>query len=121
MKRNGGSSAVKNIIMPQYTLDKRLNVYREYDSPPDSIFIGLGWDENPETKRRHYRRFYNQELENVKEIMPVSTPFESFEIKRGQSRGASKSWFSFGAQKQDESGEVSDEQVVGKFKGVVTV
>ena len=33
------------------------------------MYIGLGWDEEPEQKRRHYRRFYPDELENVKEIM----------------------------------------------------
>jgi hypothetical protein len=81
--------------------------------------MGLGWDENPEQKRKHYRRFYNSELENVKEVMPIPTPFATYDLKRGQSRGASKSLFSFA--KTDESGAASDEQVVGRFKGVVTV
>lgn len=54
--------------------------------------------------------------------MPVETPFESFEIKKGQSRGAAKSWWQIGTTtKMDEDGNVSSEQVVGKFKGVVTV
>jgi hypothetical protein len=29
----------------------------------------LGWDEDRETKRKHYRRFYPDELENITEIM----------------------------------------------------
>lgn len=45
--------------------------------------MGLGWDDNPEAKRRHYRRYYPDELENIKEVMPVSTPFDTFEIKKG--------------------------------------
>jgi hypothetical protein len=55
--------------------------------------------------------------------MPVPSPFETFEMKRGQSRGASKgfSLFGGGAKKTDASGESSTEQVVGKFKGTVTV
>ncbi len=108
--------------MPTYTLDERLNVHRESNCPPESLFLGLGWDENPESKRKHYRRFYNQELETVKEVMPLSTPFDSFEIKKGQSRGATKSWWQIGTTtKTDDSGNLSDEQVVGKFKGIVTV
>ena len=54
--------------------------------------------------------------------MPIPTPFEAFELKRGQSRGASKGFWPFGgAKKQDASGETSTEQVVGIFKGTVTV
>jgi len=44
-----------------------------------------------------------------------------YEIKRGQSRGLKKSWFSFGAEKVDESGQVSNEKVVGYFKGRIKV
>ena len=41
---------------------------------------------------------------------------------KGQSRGLSKSWFSFiTPDKLDESGEVSNEKVVGFFKGRVIV
>jgi hypothetical protein len=49
LKRNGGGKeAAKNVLMPTYFLDTRLNVYRESPPPPESLFIGLGWDENPE-------------------------------------------------------------------------
>jgi hypothetical protein len=108
--------------MPEYKMDERLKVNREVNVPPDSMYMGLGWDENPESKKRHYRRYYAKELEEVKEVMPVVSPFSSYEIKRGQSRGASNGWWPFGNnKKQDESGEVTNEQCVGKFKGLVTV
>lgn len=117
-----GASAVKNIIQPTYSMDERLKVMREINSPPETLFLGLGWDETPESKTKHYRRFYPQELETVKECMPVPSPFETFDLKKGQSRGASKGWSLFGSgQKTDASGETSTEQVVGKFKGTVTV
>lgn len=45
--------------------------------------MGLGYDETPEDKRRHYRRYYHEELEKVKAIMPVESPFVQFTIKRG--------------------------------------
>jgi hypothetical protein len=73
-KKAGGG--VKNLVMPSYKLDERLNVYREAKLPPDTIYIGLGWDEAPEDKRRHYRRFFPDELENVREILPVASPFD---------------------------------------------
>lgn len=96
---------------------------KEVNGPPETLFLGLGWDEEPESKKRHYRRFYPKELETVTEVMPVVSPFDTFELKRGQSRGAAKGGlFGFGKQhKTDESGEVSTEQVVGLFKGTVTV
>lgn len=60
-------------------------------------------------KTKHYRRYYPKELELVTEVMPIPTPFTQFKIMRGQSRGASKSWFSFGSKKEDDSGAVSTE------------
>ena len=69
-KNSQENAAAKNVIMPQYELDKRLMVYREVNPPPDSLFMGLGWDEDDQTKRKHYRRYYPDELENIKEVMP---------------------------------------------------
>lgn len=68
MKRSG-TGTHKNILRPTYVKDELLNVMREVSKPPDSLYIGLGWDETPEDKRRHYRRYYPDELENVKELM----------------------------------------------------
>mmetsp|Transcript_3565 Transcript_3565/g.3503 ORF Transcript_3565/g.3503 Transcript_3565/m.3503 type:complete len:208 (-) Transcript_3565:499-1122(-) len=73
----------KNVLPPQYRMDKRLNVMREVDPPPGSLYMSLGWDEFPEQNRKHYRRFYLNELEQVKEIMPRESPFDDYEIKRG--------------------------------------
>ena len=45
-----GDDGSKMIILPQYEMDKRLKVDREkVPSPPDSVFIGLGWDEDSTT------------------------------------------------------------------------
>lgn len=59
--------------------------------------MGLGWDELPDSGVKHYRRFYPDELENVREIMPYTTPFHTYDIKKGQSRGASRRWWPFSA------------------------
>jgi hypothetical protein len=78
---------MKNVLFPTYILDPRLNVYRESNIPPESLFMGLGFDEEPnppeDKKKKHYRRYYPDELENIKEIMPVPTPFDTYDVKRG--------------------------------------
>ena len=77
-------------------------------------------DRKLEITNLHYRRFFDDELENNEELFPHK-PFLSVPIKRGQSRGLKKSWFSFGADKTDESGQVSNEKQVGYFKGRIRV
>jgi hypothetical protein len=87
------------------------------------MFIGLGWDEDKDTNRRHYRRYYPDELENVREILPIPTPFNQYDLKRGQSRGASVSiWAKLTNQvRTDASGQATTEKVVGRFKAVIEV
>jgi len=100
-----------NVYMPQYERDDFMQVDRECHKPPIEMFLGLGWDEDKDTGRRHYRRFYPDELENVREIIPNPSPFNTYDLKRGQSRGAKVSmWKSlFGGVKHDASGEASTE------------
>ena len=69
--------------MPRYKLDERLNVDRESFIPDPVLYQPLGWDDDSTTKRKHYRMFYNDELENIKEIFPKKSPFNSFIITRG--------------------------------------
>jgi hypothetical protein len=45
-KRSGGKN-YKNVVMPQYEFDDTLKGYREIYKPPESMFIGIGWDEFP--------------------------------------------------------------------------
>jgi hypothetical protein len=87
-----GEKAHKNVIMPKYALDERLKIYREIDPPPSSLFVALGFNSNHEEKKKHYRRYYPDELENVKEVMPKK-PFHEEKVVRGQSRGLSKGLF----------------------------
>jgi len=117
-----GNKGNQTILMPQYKKDERLKVDREFDIPPKTLFIGLGWDEDATTKRKHYRKYFADELENDKEIFPNPSPFQSYGLKRGQSRGNGDSLFSFSkTSKKDASGEASTEQIVGKFKGIIQV
>ena len=69
----------------------------------------IGFDEDKDTKRKHYRQYFNDELELVKEIFPTTSPFNTYDLKRGQTRGLkSGGLFSiFKKQKKDDSGQVS--------------
>ena len=50
-------------------------VDKEYGKPPESAFIGLGWDVDAQTKRKHYRRFFPDELENIRNQFHMVSPF----------------------------------------------
>jgi len=116
-----GESAHSYIVKPKYNFDERLNIQREVDPPPPSIYLALGFNQTPQDDIKHYRRYFPDELENVKDVMP-KMPFRDFEIKRGQQRGLSKGFFSmFSKPKTDETGQVSNVKVVGKFKGIVSI
>lgn len=89
----------KAVIFPKYELDERLGVYIEVNKPPPSIYEGLGYD-HPDTRaalaeipegspeeaflpfQKHYRRRYNDELENDKEIFTRDT-FKEYDVLRG--------------------------------------
>ena len=71
--------------MPQYKFDERLKIDREVDPPPASLFIGLGYNETKTSGKRHYRRYYPDELENIPKIFPRK-PFHEEKVLRAQTR-----------------------------------
>ena len=107
---------------------KRVTIMMEGDDEEKRAELDLDGMAEPERLERklkitnlHYRRFFADELENNKALFP-NMPFLSVDIKRGQSRGLSKSWFSWGSSdKIDESGQLTTEKVVGYFKGRIKV
>ena len=119
MAKEGGKKFGRNLLMPEYQIDPKMKISRENNMPPAALYMGLGYDPEPGTsKQKHYRRYYQKELEEVDTVMP-RTPFDEFKIIRGQARGLKKSWF--GKSKTDESGSVTDVKTVGRFKGIVKV
>ena len=107
-----------NIVYPIYKYDERLQIHREDIPPPQEVYMAVGYDPKHDSKQKHYRRFYEDELENIKELMPRS-PFETYEIVKGQSRGLSKSWFFEDI--IDDAGQVTSIKNVGYFKGIINV
>lgn len=118
-----GKGTSANIIMPEYERDTTLECDREINKPPESQYIALGWDEDSTTDRKHYRRFFPDELENVKEVLQIASPFQTYEITRGQTRGAKAGFWAslMNEVKEDESGQVSTTELMGKFKAVIEV
>jgi len=64
------------IILPEYEVDERLStpikaIYKEINIPPKNLFMPIGYNKKkPERKEeeiKHYRRFYNDELENIED------------------------------------------------------
>ena len=62
-------------IVQVMEIDEILDVDKEYGKPPESAFIGLGWDVDAQTKRKHYRRFFPDELENIRNQFHMVSPF----------------------------------------------
>lgn len=110
------------VIPPEYAYDERLKINREVNQPPATLFMPIGFNQNPEDKIKHYRRFYADELENIDDMMG-DKPFNEFDILRGASRGNKAGLFSgmFSRPKTDDSGQLSTIKKVGSFKGVVKV
>ena len=104
LQQGGDVSAV--VIMPRYVKDKRLNIDKEAKPVPSpNLYIPLGWDEDSETKRKHYRKYYKNELEENKDIFGENpSPFNSYPLIRGQARGNSGDGM-FSSAKKDASGQ----------------
>jgi hypothetical protein len=120
MLKANSKNASKIIIQVKPELDKRLEVLVEQkkDQPPPSLFIGLGYNKvSPAKEDRHYRRYYPDELEQVKEVIPRK-PFHEESIYRGASQGA-KGWLSSMFKKNSANGAVEEKQEVGYFKGLI--
>jgi hypothetical protein len=113
------------VMMPTYETDKKLKIDREKDIPPPKMYMGLGWDENKDTQRKHYRRITETELEDDQDYMSIPSPFYRFNLHRGQARGLAggTGLFSFSSTntKIDESGQTSNEHEVGYFKGLISL
>ena len=71
---------------------------------------------------KHYRRYYNDELENNKAIFD-KMPFETYDIMSGQTRGNQKGGLLslFVKQTKTEDGQVSTLKKVGLFTGMIDI
>lgn len=111
--------AFGNRVEPIYKYDERLKIDVEDEAPPSSLFKAIGYNKSREDNIKHYRRYYPDELENVKDKhgQPIiNSPFikeNIFRSKPVKSGGFLGNLF---------SGDGGSEFVsinVGHFKGTV--
>jgi len=85
--KSEGLEAHKNVIYPKYVYEDRIKIQIEaLPKPPNTVYLEVGFDkeipENPELGMKHYRRFYDDELENIPELFPKKA-FHTVDIMRG--------------------------------------
>lgn len=91
----------------------------EVDPPPKSLFLEIGHDPKPGAGKKHYRRFYPDELEQVldKDGHPlVNSPFLNAPIYRAKPK-KKQNLLSSLFQSTDESDLIVHQ--TGVFKGIV--
>jgi len=125
-----GDDAQKRLKKTKKTKTKASMLARSRDDDPlDTEDQELADEEEKEELARrtektkeHFRKFYEDELENNEELLGES-PFVTYRVKRGSTRGNSSSFFGslFASDRQDEDGEVTTDKEVGFFKGRVDV
>lgn len=81
--------AYGNRIEPIYKLDDRLKIDREPKNtiPPSSLFKAIGFNKSRADGIKHYRRYYPDELENVKDTYGapiINSPFIKESIFRAK-------------------------------------
>jgi len=108
--------------MPVYRYDERLRIDREFERPPAGLFKEVGHDPTPKAGIKHYRRYYPDELENVKDEkgeLLVESPFLTEKITRAQNKkDAGMLAGLFGGGDQGTAADMTVQEV-GDFKGIV--
>lgn len=85
MLKKGDSVGHLNIVQPKYQWSERLAIEVEVNPPPKEMFMELGHDRTPGSGEKHYRRYYTDELEYVKDEfgeLLIASPFLAENITR---------------------------------------
>ena len=103
------------VVMPQFksTPDNKKQVEVKLK---DSHYIALGYNRSPNDNKKHYRYLLDSALE--KSQIFGNPPFQCYQIKKGQSRGASQGFFSFAKKSPADLSTLSD---AGVFKGIIRI
>ncbi|CAG9312955.1 unnamed protein product [Blepharisma stoltei] len=105
------------VIDPVYSKDKKGKVTEV--SRPDSKYMQLGYDKVPGDKTMHYRYILESDLEKSEYI--DASPFEKFDIKRGQDKGIEDNWLSILHSNKNIDDRNLPRKPVGQFKGLIRV
>lgn len=79
--KDKGVNTNEIVVNPKYEFDPRLKVDREVNPPPPSLYLEVGYNENKDSGKKHYRRYYPDELEQISEVIPRK-PFHEERVYR---------------------------------------
>mmetsp|Transcript_8349 Transcript_8349/g.8258 ORF Transcript_8349/g.8258 Transcript_8349/m.8258 type:complete len:976 (+) Transcript_8349:1306-4233(+) len=105
------------VIYPQFVDDPRKKRKVEVGIPNPEEYCPLGYNREPDDGKKHYRYYIKGELE--KSIFMDGSPFDQYDLIRGQSRGLGGIIDT--SNKLDEQGQKTNIKSVGKFKGLIRV
>lgn len=104
------------VVMPQFKPRASNPVKKVEVRFSDSSYLPLGYNREPEDGKKHYRYVLGTSLE--KSPLFGDPPFGRFPIKKGQVRGDTSSFFSFGKKGNEDAGTACE---AGVFKGIVRI
>lgn len=104
------------VVMPQFK-PRASNPAKKVEVKfSDSSYLPLGYNREAEDGKKHYRYLLDSTLE--KSQLFGDPPFGRFVIKKGQVRGDTSSFFSFGKKSQENNSTLTE---AGVFKGIVRI
>lgn len=105
------------VVMPQYKVSEIRKRVIEVKLQ-DNLYMPLGYNREPNDGNKHYRYMLGSEYEKS-ELVGVP-PFQSYEIKKGQSRGLTRGFQLFGKKTQGGQ-DLSTISRAGVFKGLIRI
>ena len=105
------------VIWPSYSKSKNGVLIEQ--AVPDENYIQIGYDRKEDDRIMHYRYVLDTPLEETEYI--ESSPFEKFEIRKGQDRGVEDNWLLLLSSNKDSRGNPTTVVSAGTFKGQVRV
>jgi hypothetical protein len=96
--------------MPVYQKNERNGRMEEINVPDPEYFMAVGYDRSPGDGTMHYRYVVRSELEETDYI--DKSPFQKFDILRGQERGLEDGLFS-SADRMNSTGQGTNVKTVG--------
>lgn len=105
------------VLMPEF--EEQKNGKPKEINKPSHEYMQLGYNRKSDDKLMHYRYVCNQELEKTEYI--DESPFEKFDITRGQDKGLEDNWMLMLSSNKDKEGNRSTKKLAGIFKGIIRV
>ena len=107
------------VRMPEYQKNADSGRMEEINVPDPNYYMVVGYDKNPGDGVMHYRYIVKSELEESEYI--DKSPFQKFDLLKGQERGLEDDNPFVSADSKNNTGQGSNLTVCGQFKGICRV